>query len=73
MAGPVDAVPDTSSADSSGLFRSANTNWIYNLSTQGIAPGLYVLTIQMPDGLHYRTLISLRSLLKLGPPHIGQR
>jgi len=25
-----------------------------------MAPGLYLLTIEMPDGLRYRTTISLR-------------
>ena len=60
LAGAIEAAPTTSSTDSGGVFRSENTNWIYNLSTQGMAPGLYLLTIEMPDGLRYRTTISLR-------------
>lgn len=60
VAGAVNVAPVASSADSGGLFRSENTNWIYNLSTQGMEPGLYALTIKMPDGVSYRTLISLR-------------
>lgn len=60
VAGAIGAVPGASSTDSGGLFRSENTNWIYNLSTQGMTPGLYAVIIEMPDGLRYRTLISLR-------------
>lgn len=60
VAGAVGAVPAALSTDSGGLFRSENTNWIYNLPTQGMAPGLYAVIIEMPDGLRYRTLISLR-------------
>lgn len=36
-----------------------NTNWIYNLSTEA-TPGTYELVLEMPDGLRYHTLFSLR-------------
>jgi hypothetical protein len=53
-------VPITSTNDATGSFRSENTNWIYNLSTHGFVPGTYEARIEMPDGVVYHTLISLR-------------
>jgi len=36
--------------DSGTLFRFSDSNWVYNLSTQGLSPGTYTITIRMPDG-----------------------
>ncbi len=47
-------------ADIGGVFRTQGTNWIYNLQTKGLAPGVYELRIEMPDTLRYRTLVGLR-------------
>ena len=59
VARAIESVPIATSTDSGGL-RFANTNWIYNLTTQGIAPGLYLVNLEMPDSVRYRTLISPR-------------
>lgn len=60
VAANIDALPAATSPDTGGLFRSENTNWIYNLSTQGMASGLYALIIEAPDDGRYQALISLR-------------
>ncbi len=52
--------PSTNTNDGSGFFRSENTNWIYNLATNGFMPGTYELVIEMPDGLFYHTFFSLK-------------
>lgn len=42
--------PDSGEANDSGwLFRYSDSNWVYNLSTKGLTPGTYVLTIELPD------------------------
>jgi hypothetical protein len=53
--------PDAGMANDNGLlFRYSAPNWIYNLSTQGLAAGTYVVTIEMPDGLRYTAAFVLR-------------
>jgi hypothetical protein len=54
------SIPPTVTPDTDGVFRSQNTNWIYNLSTKDLGPGSYELQVEMPDGLRYWTIIALR-------------
>jgi hypothetical protein len=46
--------------DSGVLFRYSDGTWIYNLSTTGLAPGTYTLTLEMPDGQRYNAGFVLR-------------
>ena len=48
------------SNDSGLLFRYADGNWVYNLSTKGLNAGTYTITIEMPDGLRYSAAFVLR-------------
>jgi hypothetical protein len=42
---------NTGAANDNGLaFRFSDGSWVYNLSTQGLSPGRYVVTIQLWDG-----------------------
>jgi hypothetical protein len=42
---------NTGAANDNGLaFRFSDGSWVYNLSTQGLSPGRYVITIQLWDG-----------------------
>jgi hypothetical protein len=53
--------PDAGAANDNGLLlRYSAPNWIYNLSTQGLTTGTYVITIEMPDGLRYSAAFVLR-------------
>ena len=52
---------DAGSANDSGLtFRQTDCAWVYNFSTSGLAPGSYLITIAMPDGLRYEGGFVLR-------------
>ena len=52
---------DAGRANAGGLaFRFAGDHWIYNLSTRGRQLGIYIITIEMPDGLRYRAIFELR-------------
>lgn len=42
------------------LIRYADGAWVYNLSTAGLAPGTYTLTIEMPDGRRFNAGFVLR-------------
>lgn len=46
--------------DSNLLFRFANGVWIYNLSTQNLGTGSYIVTIQMPDQRRFSSGFVLR-------------
>jgi hypothetical protein len=53
--------PDAGAANDNGLMlRYSAPNWIYNLSTQGLTTGTYVVTIETPDGLRYSAAFVLR-------------
>ncbi len=52
---------DAGQANDNGvLFRFSDRNWVYNLSTQGLSPGTYTITIQMPDGRRWNAGFVLR-------------
>jgi hypothetical protein len=52
---------DSGEANDSGLFfRFSDGNWVYNLSTSGLAAGRYLATIELPDGLRYSVAFVLR-------------
>ena len=46
--------------DHGSAFRYADGSWIYNLDTQGLSAGSYVITIQQPDGRRYSAGFVLR-------------
>jgi hypothetical protein len=46
--------------DNGTLFRFSDGNWAYNLSTQGLSPGTYTITMQMPDGRRWNAGFVLR-------------
>jgi len=46
--------------DNGTLFRFSDGNWVYNLSTAGLSPGTYTITIQMPDGRRWNAGFVLR-------------
>ena len=46
--------------DNGTLFRFSDGNWVYNLSTQGLSAGTYIITIQMPDGRRWNAGFVLR-------------
>ena len=52
---------DAGQANDNGvLFRFSDGNWVYNLSTRGLSPGTYTITIQMPDGRRWNAGFVLR-------------
>jgi hypothetical protein len=52
---------DAGQANDNGvLFRFSDGNWVYNLSTQGLSPGTYTITMQMPDGRRWNAGFVLR-------------
>ncbi len=61
---PVDLTtvdPDAGEANDNGvLFRYSAPNWVYNLNTQGLAPGTYLIIIELPDGQRYVAAFVLR-------------
>jgi hypothetical protein len=46
--------------DNGVYFRFSDPNWVYNLSTQGLSPGTYRITILMPDGRRFNAGFVLR-------------
>lgn len=59
---PLDTVDlDSGQANDGGtLFRYSAPNWVYNLSTKGLATGTYLLTIEAPDRRRYNAAFVLR-------------
>jgi hypothetical protein len=52
---------DAGAANDTGTsFRAADGQWVYNLSTRGLVPGQYRITIAMPDGLIWSAALMLR-------------
>ncbi len=46
--------PDAGQANDNGyLFRYADSQWIYNLSTKNLSVGTYSIAIEMPDGRQF--------------------
>lgn len=41
-------------------LRSAGRKWLYNLSTEGLAPGTYAIVLRMPDDRRYSARFVLR-------------
>ncbi|NHV97658.1 MAG: Ig-like domain repeat protein [Thaumarchaeota archaeon] len=60
----VDSNPGTSSGSSNNenYFRydSTNNQYIFNLSTKGMSPGTYTITVTLDDGKAYSTTITLK-------------
>jgi hypothetical protein len=53
--------PDSGAANDNGfLFRFDDGHWIYNLSTRDLAPGNYVITLEMPDTRRWTGAFVLR-------------
>lgn len=46
--------------DSGTAFRYSAPNWVYNLNTQGLSAGSYVITIELPDGRRVQAAFVLR-------------
>ncbi|WP_137158644.1 PxKF domain-containing protein [Blastococcus sp. CCUG 61487] len=47
-------------ANSGNVFRASGGQYVYNLSTKGMAPGSYQLIIRLDDGTQYSAVFSLR-------------
>ena len=47
-------------ANTGNLFRPSDGQYVYNLSTKGMAPGSYQLFIRLDDGKEYTAVFSLR-------------
>ena len=47
-------------ANTDNLFRPSDGQYVYNLSTRGMAPGSYQLFIRLDDGKQYSAVFSLR-------------
>lgn len=62
--GPIDLTTvdiDAGAANDNGIyFRSSGPNWVYNLSTQGLSPATYTITILLPDGRRFNAGFVLR-------------
>ena len=48
------------SNDDGSQFRPAGTRWIFNLKTKPLSPGIYRITIRMPDGTRFHSEFELR-------------
>ena len=60
VAGGVNEAVTTSAATTGNQFRYLNGQYLYNWSTKGLAPGTYLLRIDLGDGVPHAVTVGLR-------------